>query len=527
MRSLPIIAGAVGAVALSGALAVLEPPALRLGELPLGGRFLLLLSFLGLWTTAAYQFKAEPSSSPLWTGQNFRLLIYAVLAASVVTSLASGLDLFADDRSALRLLFVNASLVLGLIILRCRDDSRGRLFKFGDILLLNVILTVCLLEACLLMGSRLFPSRLLYDPTDADSMISVFRLQPHSVGYGFTYSSLGYHDDEFFAAGDQDLVIALLADSFGVGIVPYRYNFATVAERELKIQLAPSYRRIAIHNFGIPSIGMREYFHVLNDEALNYDPSQVVLCVYVGNDIEGLTRLSRRDRYLIQDWLFARYIKRFLAIYANMRDEGRGVGDIYDYLRMKSLGHAVPEESAQREGAKTKGTEKEAEAELLVPDYIHDWTKEKPHLSATAFKRWERSRLYIADRTSRATQERYAGFFAALDAFHEILGQRLLVLIIPDQFQLEDDLWQQLMATTGRPQDFERDYPQQQISARCRIQGINYIDLLPELRTAQAQGRTYHLRDTHWNARGNRIAGKALARWLVERNSVTGSQAFE
>ena len=131
--------------------------------------------------------------------------------------------------------------------------------------------------------------------------------------------------------------------------------------------------------------------------------------------------------------------------------------------------------------------------------------------------RWERSRLYITDRTSRAMRQRYDDFFAALDAFHEILGKRLLVLIIPDQFQLEDDLWRQLMAGTDRPEDFERDYPQQQISARCRSHGINYIDLLPELRAAQIRGRTYHLQDTHWNARGNRVAGEALARWLVER----------
>ena len=507
MRYYKIIS--VGAVGLSGALALLEPPALPLAELPLAGRFLLILSFFGLWSMAAYQLKApSPSPSPVWSGRNLRLLIYAAFCAIALTSLASGFELFAADRSALRLFFANAALILGLIILRRRAGSPGRLFKLGDVLMLNLILAVVLLEAGLLMVSRLAPSRLLYDPTDARSMISVFRLQPHAVGYGFSYSSLGYHDEEFFAAADDDLVIALLADSFGVGIVPYRYNFATVAESELRAQLAPSYERIAIHNFGIPSIGMREYFHIFNDEARNYDPSQVVLCVYVGNDIEGLTRLSRRHRYLFQDWLFARYVKRFFSIYANMRDEGKGVGDIYDYLRMKSMGHAVAEE-APAEG--------EGEEERLGPDYIHDWTKEKPHLSYTAFMRWERSRLYITDRTSRAMRQRYDDFFAALDAFHEILGKRLLVLIIPDQFQLEDELWRQLMAGTDRPEDFERDYPQQQISARCRSHGINYIDLLPELRAAQIRGRTYHLQDTHWNARGNRVAGEALARWLVER----------
>ncbi len=41
------------------------------------------------------------------------------------------------------------------------------------------------------------------------------------------------------------------------------------------------------------------------------------------------------------------------------------------------------------------------------------------------------------------------------------------------------------------------------------------VDPLPQLREAEPTGRTYALRDAHWNVRGNRIAGQLLAEELV------------
>jgi hypothetical protein len=44
---------------------------------------------------------------------------------------------------------------------------------------------------------------------------------------------------------------------------------------------------------------------------------------------------------------------------------------------------------------------------------------------------------------------------------------------------------------------------------------VRVLDLLPALRAAERESRTYHLRDTHWNAHGNRVAGRELARALL------------
>ena len=50
----------------------------------------------------------------------------------------------------------------------------------------------------------------------------------------------------------------------------------------------------------------------------------------------------------------------------------------------------------------------------------------------------------------------------------------------------------------------------------CEAQNIRYIDMLPALRKGEQTDRTYHLRDTHFNAYGNKIVGDALAHGLID-----------
>ena len=96
-------------------------------------------------------------------------------------------------------------------------------------------------------------------------------------------------------------------------------------------------------------------------------------------------------------------------------------------------------------------------------------------------------------------------------------GKTLCVLLVPDEFQVEDDVWREVQANLPGAQ-LERDRPQRLIVPWMEREGIPCLDLLPVLRAAEplADGRrhVYHLRDTHFNARGNRIVGEALAEFL-------------
>ncbi len=90
------------------------------------------------------------------------------------------------------------------------------------------------------------------------------------------------------------------------------------------------------------------------------------------------------------------------------------------------------------------------------------------------------------------------------------------MVLIPDEYQVNDDLYETLMHRVPDAAAYERLHPQQRLSAHCRDRGIEVLDLLEPLRRANGERPVYRLRDTHWNARGNRIAGEALARYLLD-----------
>jgi hypothetical protein len=92
----------------------------------------------------------------------------------------------------------------------------------------------------------------------------------------------------------------------------------------------------------------------------------------------------------------------------------------------------------------------------------------------------------------------------------------LRVMLIPDEFQVEEPLWATVEERAGRP--LERDRPQRLLRAWLEREGFEFLDLLPILRAVPplADGRRhlYHAADTHFNARGNEVVGRVLAEFL-------------
>ena len=128
----------------------------------------------------------------------------------------------------------------------------------------------------------------------------------------------------------------------------------------------------------------------------------------------------------------------------------------------------------------------------------------------------ERSRLGVTHPDRSRTLSEMRGFLEGVDWFHRQRGEQLLVVLIPDEFQVNDRLWADLLAEDPEPDRFRRDWPQETILEYCRSKGISCLDLLPILRQAEAQARTYRPRDTHWNLRGNRVAGESLGLRVAE-----------
>ena len=103
---------------------------------------------------------------------------------------------------------------------------------------------------------------------------------------------------------------------------------------------------------------------------------------------------------------------------------------------------------------------------------------------------------------------------------------KLVIAILPDQFQVDPELRKAIFAKYKRIKEKNIDLtqPDNLIVNFCRAQNIHCLDLLGQF---QEQGKTrqlYTLRDTHWNEAGNRLAADLIFEYL-EKNQLIAPRA--
>ena len=110
---------------------------------------------------------------------------------------------------------------------------------------------------------------------------------------------------------------------------------------------------------------------------------------------------------------------------------------------------------------------------------------------------------------------------------HEETGPKLRVVVIPDEFQVEDALWDEAVREPDAP-GLDRLQPQRRILRWCGERGVPCLDLWPAFRAVppleDGDRHLYHDRDSHLNARGHEIVARELVdfvRGSVERHDVT------
>lgn len=149
--------------------------------------------------------------------------------------------------------------------------------------------------------------------------------------------------------------------------------------------------------------------------------------------------------------------------------------------------------------------------------WVLDPLAEKPSFSDQAFLEIESDRM---GHLMNAEDALLNPLFEALSAIKSACGDTpLAVMLIPDEAQVNDELWGRVRGMMSRPETCPRDHAQEMIRAWLREHGIPCLDLLPRLRDQEALSdglrHLYHQNDTHLNARGNRVVGQALAAFLT------------
>ena len=368
-----------------------------------------------------------------------------------------------------------------------RPARAPRWLRTVEVVAFNLCLLAVLGELGLRGLAKLHVTPLLARSSGAPAeILAHFRCTPGELRYGFPCDERGYYDVAPDAERSKPLV-CVIGDSFSTGVVPHSFHYTTVAERLTGAD---------IYNMGAASLAPPEYLHLLHTEALPLSPDAVVIALFVGNDLHfprrRLYSWFSRDQVLV-----VQVPRRLLRIRQEEERTGRqagvapGAGDEQ---------HRISDPRALRDAY----------------PWLEDPTLEIPAWSETAYLELEIERAVTACAADDAI---YRRLFGVLDQMIDACGDIPLVfLVIPDEFQVEDDLWSRITDAVGRRLD--RDRPQRKICGWLRERGIPWCDLLPSLRAVapgvDGRRRVFHLRDTHLNARGNQIAGERLAATLAD-----------
>lgn len=358
-----------------------------------------------------------------------------------------------------------------------------------DVLAMNAALVVILAEIGLRVVVAVWPPPLLVTSSitsqirrDADRQL------PGSLRFGFPMNRGGHYDTEFVVRfASRNRIVVSIGDSFSYGTVPHAYHFTTVAERELP--------GVEIHNMGYPGTGPGDYLYLLKHEALAVEPDLVVIQLFLGNDLTTGSGLSGSPRWYDAD----RYL---LAI-------------VLHRLQIMRRAKLVDVDEVTESSDLTAG-----ELTARYP-WLTNPLLEAPALSREVFLQLETRNARSICLPDQGVYERLVDTLVALKSAAGSVA--LAFVLIPDRFQVEDDLWEEVVRRSDQPLD--RHLAQRRVVEVLESLGWPVLDLLPLLRAVEPMedGRRhlYHLQDAPFNARGNEVAGRALARFV---DSLLGPQ---
>lgn len=430
-----------------------------------------------------------------------RVFFYAAIAATVVL-VASDLEPRLTTAAATVSAVFGVHSIAVLTAPWAARHLRAKLLRGADILCMNLCILLVAAEVGLRAVARASHSPLLERmDLDVRRRLETFGLPPGYDYFGFAINSHGFHDTEFVPKGilDDRFLVASIGDSFAVGVVPHAYHFTTLCE-----SIVPG---CEVYNIGCPTAGPWDYLYWIETVARWVNADLIVVHLFVGNDVK---ESERRKETPLDRWMPQRHNCYAWFVPARILSVRRGAENAENAGMPSGI---APGTITAMRGVPLRDP---AVVKHTMP-WLDDPLLERPTFSDEAFLTIERERARLACGLDASL---YDSLFESLDAMAAAAGSvPLAFVLIPDEFQVDDDLWARVAAALPGER-LERDRPQREIGQYLDARGIPYVDLLPLLRSVDPfpdrSRHLYHLRDTHFNARGNRVAASGLAQ-LVRR----------
>jgi len=342
------------------------------------------------------------------------------------------------------------------------------------------------------------------DFADAETLPEIMNrtmlgFSPGSVEYGFVLNSRSFRTKEYEPGpAKHRFRVVALGDSFtfASGALPHEDHWTTLVEEGLN---EVSDRPVEVLRLGVPDTGPMFQLRLWQVEASKLRPDVVVLAFFVGNDF--IDHQGDCGVFGGGDRGVSGRLASTSVLYRVARNLRRVWG-------------AGAEPAGRRRSGSTPATGQP------VPEYRESFDPKRPSLKRERFIAIEAERMAIClrskDEAFRQLADRTAGVVIELADEVRHSGARFVVMLIPDQYQVDQTLVEEVLSSSGsRREDYDFNRPQRVMGRTLESAGIEVLDLLEIFHRASSGDSLYRPQDTHWNRRGNEMAAESLAGFLT------------
>ena len=320
---------------------------------------------------------------------------------------------------------------------------------------------------------------------------------PGGTSGGFVLNSRGLRTHEYAVERSGGLRVIAIGDSFTWGVVPHRQTWPFRLQAALRHTL--DRRDIEVISLGVPGAGPKFYLRMWELEGRRLAPDLVVLGFFVGNDLQekhGVRSEVTRTNWVVEKSLTVRAIRNLVLVASSgmPADEEENIGKVRRPAPSGRVGYELP-------------------------GYAASFDPARATMSEDTFARIEWNRMALCLRSNRPKVRRLVRrigpVLEELDRSVRNAGAELLVFLIPDEFQVNDELSGRLLAANDTDEaEFDRNAPQRMLVKYLEDAGIHHVDGLQRFRARSKTMNLYLPRDTHWNAAGNLFAARMMVDYL-------------
>ena len=298
-----------------------------------------------------------------------------------------------------------------------------------------------------------------------------------------------------------------VGDSFVYGAVPPRLNFLRIAQTELARTLPADAPPVEMILMGCPGWNTDSEAGIVAALGPALEPDLVVLCFSVDTDVTGI---PVRGRVLQGNLLYTGAQEPLL--------NGLRKSRLFVLAEQVALRRVTA--AARRFGRALTGRRPAAAA----PGDSDGAASPDPSLPPPT-RHYLARQVRLLPLFAPTPDARTAGLWREterqLDRFAaacRTANAPWVLLVIPAEIQVDAALRRAVSERAGRPlADLDFDLPQRRLAAWAGARDVPLVDPLAALRVAGAQVRLYVPNNSHWNARGNALAGGLLAEALAPR----------